>query len=176
MSFAVKPPSADPSISAIQGLKTAFQGNGLGAVFDARFMVGVNIYSKGSDIVTYLKTTYPKNFGTAPPSLFFSEIGQNSDATNGGEAGQASWEMGQLQAVMPLARDATQTANGYFQGACVFQSLDQLYKGGTEAEFGIYKFGTGTAPTAKTKGGQTYPVDSLVAKPVYGVVQSAFKN
>lgn len=176
VSFAVKPPSADPSISAIMGLKSAFQSNGLGAVFDARFMVGVNIYSKGSDIVTYLQTTYPKNFGTRPPSLFFSEIGQNSDASNGGEAGQASWEMGQLAAVLPLARDATQTTNGYFLGACVFQSLDRTDKGGTEAQFGIYKFGTGTPPNAKTRSGQTYPVDNLLPKAAVGVVQSAFKG
>ncbi len=174
VSFAVEPPSPDPAISAIRGLAAAFSNAGLTDVFTARFIAGINVYSPGSADATYVLTTFPNDFGMMPSSLLFTEIGQNSDSTNGGESGQATYVMGQLSALEPLWRDPQKTLNGYFLGACVFQFLDQTFKGGAEAEYGIYKFSGSTLGMAKTRSGQSYPVDKLTAKAVVGTLQAAF--
>jgi hypothetical protein len=175
VSFAVKPPSPDPGISAVQGLRDAFAAKGLADLFAARFVAAINIYNPGPDIETYVLQTFPKDFDMKPMPLFFSEIGQNSDPSNGGEAGQASFLAGQLAVTVPLADDPAKSLNGYFRGACVFQFLDQTAKSGTEAEYGIQKFGA-VAGMAMTKGGQSYPIDVLVPKAAYASVQSAYKK
>jgi hypothetical protein len=169
--------SLPPGIAAMQSLQTAVaaavtKGN-LPATFWADRIVGaLNSFNDGSYLATYIAQTFPSYFPDLP--FFLTEMGINiSGATPPTEKGQAKFVAGQLANTIP---------SGNFLGRCVFQFLDQTsMKTGTEATFGMTKFDngttipTGTIPSGYVPGGgDTYPVDVLLEKPLFDSVKSAY--
>ena len=164
-----------PAIWQIQLLKDAFQANPFLAarrVWEERFIASPQPQNDGTFLDTYIKNTFPENFGDVP--FFFSELSANILSGGGTEAGQAAWVAGQLA--------AAGEPNNNFMGSCVFQWLNQSSrKLPPEDEFGIHKFGAaptnfGTIPAGYTPGGTfKYPIDPLVEKPSYNSVRDAWK-
>jgi hypothetical protein len=112
--------------------------------------------------------------------MFFTEDGPSSAQPPNDPTIQATILQQELSDVS-LARSSGNDPN--FDGACVFQSLDQLaFKTGSETGFGITTFQTGvyqtindTDPNLIPAGGTgTWRLDTLVNKPAFDVVQQAF--
>lgn len=117
--------------------------------------------------------------------MFFTEDGPSSAQPGNNPTIQAQILQRELAEVQQ-ARTNGQNPN--FDGACVFQSLDQLaHKTGAETGFGIQTFQTGVyqtitdvPPTVGLINGSpmanvTWRLDQLVPKPAFNVVKQAFQ-
>jgi len=112
--------------------------------------------------------------------MFFTEDGPSSAEVNTNPTIQATILAQELSDVS-LARSSGMDPN--FDGACVFQSLDQLaHKTGAETGFGITTFQTGVFQTIvdvdqgliPPGGAGTWRLDTLIPKPAFAVVKQAF--
>jgi hypothetical protein len=181
-----------PGIVKLQELQTAFSAAGLEDIWYSRFVASINPFNDGPFMANFLKVTYPDNMssgGTTLP-LFFSEFGQsavNAGQLLGGDcstqalqdAAQAKYETTQITDVLPFAK----ISNGYFYGFAIFQWQNEFFKGGAEAQWGVVE--QSGAPTANgtISGGEcgipsntfTYPVDPLVQKPNFSVIDNLIK-
>ncbi len=167
VSFAVQ--GRAPGVGQIEKLNNAFASNGLSDVFQKRFIASVNSFNPGPDLKTYVSSTFPTetakfNNGKSLPFCFFEmgkEIGH--DVTN--EQQQGDFYKSQLEAVLPLA-----TQNGPFFGLSIFETVNESYKGGTEATFGVYKI---SSPDTNKTGG-AYPVDAWAEKPNFASMKQFY--
>ncbi|MEE9488469.1 MAG: hypothetical protein V3W00_07155 [Candidatus Brocadiales bacterium] len=140
-------------------------------VWEERFIASPQPQNDGAFLESYIKSTFPENFGNVP--FFFSELSANILSGGGTEAGQAVWVAGQLE--------TAGEPNNNFMGSCVFQWMNQSSrKLPPEDEFGIHRFGAaptnfGTIPAGYTPGGgHKYPIDPSVEKPSYNSVRNAW--
>jgi hypothetical protein len=172
VSFGIYPPSPDPAVSKTNEMIAALNAQpGLPAGFVAtRFVAATNPQNPGSDIEKWL----PKFKQQVPNTmLWFSELGtavQNSCSLypppcTPDEQQQARFNLDQWKASRP-------GAEGILLGGAQFEFVNEDWKGGTEATFGIYKY-SGSFRTVNTAGG-TYRVDELVRKPSWTATQQAF--
>ncbi len=159
-------------------LLNAFQSAGLGDLWKSRWIASVNSFNPGSDLSRWIP-----QFQQAMniPFCFFEvgkEIGgvkdgvyspNNGDVHN--EQQQGAWYQAQLDAVLPFAKDGS----SLYLGQCVFAFVNEAYKGGTEATFGVYSLSS-QSPGVGTfaKNGWTYPLDVYQEKPTFGVMRTTY--
>jgi hypothetical protein len=165
-------PGVVKTLEAIAALKA---NPALGDAFvSSRFVAATNPQNEGGFIAQWL----PKFKQQVPNTmLWFSELGtavQNScdgypQPCTPSEAQQAVFNAGEWAASPPGAQ-------GILLGGAQFEFLDEPWKGGADATFGIYKFASPnnfrTVPTA----GGTYRVDQLAQKPSWTSLQQAFAS
>jgi hypothetical protein len=145
-----------------------------------RFIASANPFRDGTALNTYLtdpsqfQSAFPGNTGfNTLPSLFFSEMGRAQADSGGDLQRQAAVVLSQIQCTHPLAVNAA-TPQGYFLGSVFFQHtlIDQSHYEGLA-------FIDGSFTTHKTQGNfpnQEYRVDNLTPLPVWGSVQTGYKN
>ncbi len=141
-------------------------------VWEERFIASPQPQNDGAFLESYIKSTFPENFGNVP--FFFSELSANILSGGGTEEQQAVFLAGQLA--------AAGEPKGNFMGSCVFQWLNQTARktGAAEPFFGIHKYaGTSKDSTitdipAGYEPGGTYRIDDLVEKPSYNSVRDAW--
>jgi hypothetical protein len=174
VSFAVFPPSPDPGVSkTIEAINALKANPALGDAFvSSRFVAATNPQNEG----TFIEQWLPKFKQQVPNMmLWFSELGtavQNS--CNGfpqpctpSEDQQALFNAGEWKASQP-------GAEGILLGGAQFEWMNEDWKTGTEATFGIYKFATPNNYREVTGTGGTYRVDQLERKPSWFALQTAF--
>ncbi len=173
---------ANGSTTTVEGagavliLKDAFNSAGLSTVFTNRFIASVNTFNPGSDLGPWAQTRFP----AAVPNVNFClfEMGKeiNPDDPQSlvkNETQQGEWYTDQLAATLPIAE-----GTGPFLGQAVFSTVNELYRTGTEATYGVWKInvngGWGTGTTTSGNGSQSYPIDSWTAKPSFTSMQQAY--
>jgi hypothetical protein len=168
VTFGIRGATSVEGADAVLELKQAFTNRGLSDVFTTRFIASVNSFNPGSDIGPWASTRFPQATGNIPVCLF--EMGKEIGADVTTEEEQGAFYAAQLSATLPIAQ-----GTGSFLGACVFSTVNEAWKGGTEATFGVYRIATpGALGTGTTLGGQTYPIDSLAQKPNFASMQAAY--
>ena len=89
------------------------------------------------------------------------------------ETQQGAYYKAQLEATLPIAE-----GTGTFLGGAVFSTVNELYKTGPEATYGVWKInvnaGLGTGTTTSGNGSQSYPIDSWSEKPSFTSMQQAY--
>ena len=74
--------------------------------------------------------------------------------------------------MIPLAR----RKEGTFLGVSVFSTVDEPYKHGGEATFGVYRADLAATPgQGTTVNGFSYPIDVLIEKPNFAAMRDAYK-
>lgn len=172
VTFGIRGATGVEGADATLQLQQAFTANGIGDVFSRRFIASVNAFNPGSDLGPWASTRFPLATGNIPFCLFEMgrEIGTDPNATVKTEEQQGAFYAAQLAAMMPLAK-----GNGPYLGQCVFSTVNEAWKGGTEATFGIYRIavpgGEGLGFTNNLKG---YPLDTLAEKPTFASMRNAY--
>jgi hypothetical protein len=170
VTFGIRGGTGVEGADAVLELKQAFANRGLSDVFTTRFIASVNSFNPGSDLGPWASTRFPQATGNIPVCLF--EMGKEIGGDVQTEDQQGNFYAGQLSATLPVAQ-----GTGAFLGQCVFSTVNEAWKGGTEATFGVYKIGTpGGLGTGTTMNGQPYPLDALTQKPNFSSMQSAYTN
>ncbi|HPZ09548.1 MAG TPA: carboxypeptidase regulatory-like domain-containing protein [Candidatus Eremiobacteraeota bacterium] len=156
-------------IVKLQELKTALKNNGVSDdVFNNRFIAAINTFKDGPSLKTYVETTFPSasaaiNNGKSIPFCFF-EIGKEIGGDVTTEDAQGEYYKSQISSVFPSAK-----STGPFFGACVFSTVNEAWKTGTEATFGVYKISANGTVNA-----EGYPVDTWSEKPNFTVMKDYY--
>ncbi len=169
---------ANGSTTAVEGagavlmLKDAFNIAGLSTVFTNRFIASVNTFNPGSDLGPWAETSFPAAVHDVKFCLF--EMGRAIDPVPPSlvqnETQQGDWYKDQLAATLKIANEG-----GLFLGGAVFSTVNELYKKGTEATYGVWKINVNAGlGTGTTTSGATYPIDSWTAKPSFTSMQQAY--
>jgi hypothetical protein len=170
VTFGIRGATGVEGADAVLQLKAAFEAIGLSEVFQSRFIASVNSFNPGSDLGPWASTRFPQATNSIPFCLF--EMGREIKADVPTEDKQGDFYAAQLAAVMPLAR-----GDGPYLGQCVFSTVNEAWKKGTEATFGVYKISVpGGLGTGTTLGGQTYPIDAWVEKPSFISMRNAYSG
>jgi hypothetical protein len=168
VTFGIRGATGVEGADATLQLKAAFSNNGIADAFTSRFIASVNSFNPGSDLGPWASTRFPQATGNIPFCLF--EMGKEIGGNVQTEDQQGAFYAAQLSALMPIA-----IAPGPYLGQCVFSTVNEAWKGGTEATFGIYKIsGPGSLGTGTTTGGQTYPIDTWAEKPGFTSMKNAY--
>lgn len=161
-----------------QALENAFDAAGLTKLWTGRWIASANSFNPGSDLARWIPQ-FQQAIGI-PFCLF--EVGKEIGGVLNGvyspdygdvhdEQQQGAFYAAQLAAVLPFAKDST----SLYLGQCVFSFVNEAYKGGTEATFGVYSLG---APSGRqgtfAKNGWTYPLDNYVEKPSFTAMKNAY--
>jgi hypothetical protein len=189
-------PEKRPAVVAIQGLINAFKANNdLPHDFVAtRFIAATNPQNRGDTLPGKCPPTcgtiaqFLEGFAGAFPGmdLWFAELGTGvllsctgySPPCTPSEQQQATFNAEALNYSEPH----TLTGGGALLGSAQFEFLDEVWKGGNDATFGVYKytsppsFKTYDTPANGPAPAGTYRVDNLVQKPSWAVLQKAFKS
>lgn len=168
VSFTVRGATGVEGADAVLQLRQAFEANGIGGEFARRFIASVNSFNPGSDLGPWASTRFPQAADHIPFCLF--EMGKEIGRDVKTEEEQGAFVAAQLAAVMPLAK-----GSGPYLGQCVFSTVDEAWKGGTEATFGIYRIDEpGGDGWGGTTTGEGYPIDRLVEKPAFASMRKAY--
>lgn len=161
-----------------QALKNAFDAAGLSKLWTGRWIASANSFNPGSDLARWIPQ-FQQAVGI-PFCLF--EVGKEIGGVQNGvyspdngdvhdEQQQGAFYAAQLAAIIPFAKDAS----SLYLGQCVFSFVNEAYKGGTEATFGVYSLG---APSGRqgtfAKNGWTYPLDNYAEKPSFTAMKNAY--
>lgn len=159
-------------------LKSAFQSAGLIDIWKSRWIASVNSFNPGSDLSRWI----PQFQQALNIPFCFFEVGKeiggvkdgvyspdNGDVHN--EQQQGTWYQAQLNAILPFTKDSS----SIYLGQCVFSFVNEAYKGGTEATFGVYRIGPSNgAQGTFAKNGWTYPLDNYAQKATFDVMKSTY--
>lgn len=168
VTFGIRGGTGVEGADAVLQLKQAFSDQGLSDVFTTRFIASVNSFNPGSDLGPWASTRFPQATGNIPVCLF--EMGKEIGGDVQSEDQQGAFYAQQLAATLPIAK-----GTGSFLGACVFSTVNEAWKLGTEATFGIYRIDApGGLGTGTTTSGQSYPIDSFAQKPNFASLQTAY--
>lgn len=175
VSFGIFPPSPDPAVSKTLEAIAALEANpALGNAFvSSRFVAATNPQNPGSYITQWL----PKFTQQVPNTmLWFSELGTAVQNSCNGYPTPPCTADEQQQAVFNADQWAASTpgTQGILLGGAQFEFLNEDWKTGTEATFGVYKFATPNNYREVPTAGGTYRVDQLVQKPSWSALQKAF--
>jgi len=184
-----------PAVAAIQALINAFNANkDLPSDFvSTRFIAATNPQNRGDTLPGTCPPTcgtiaqFLPAFAAAFPglSLWFAELGTGVVQScagypapcNPSEMQQATFNAEALKYSKPQLL----AGGGALLGSAQFEFLNEIWKPGNEATFGVYKYhdpleyrtyhtpANGPAPAG------TYRVDTLVRKPSWTVLQEAFR-
>lgn len=161
-----------------QALKSAFDAAGLTKLWTGRWIASVNSFNPGSDLARWIPQ-FQQAIGI-PFCLF--EVGKEIGGVRDGvyspdygdvhnEQQQGGFYAAQLAAVIPFAKDSS----SLYLGQCVFAFVNEAYKGGTEATFGVYGIGPSSGRQGTfAKNGWTYPLDNYVEKPSFTAMKNAY--
>lgn len=146
---------------AIAGSAFLAQRNFLGTLYVASMQTS----NPGSDVATWLNETFPRYF--PDDYVILTELGSDA-TTQGGNENQAAFNKAAWEAVAG-------SSNRKALGACMFDFVNQDWKGGPEAHFGMNTKASGST-FAHTKSNQQYPVDVLTPKPYFNTFQGLWKG
>ena len=187
-------PQGRPAVVAIQNLINAFKANsGLPSDFvSTRFIAATNPQNRGDTLPGTCPPTcgtiaqFLPAFAAAFPglSLWFAELGTGVVQSCAGyppscvpsETQQATFNAEALQYSKPQGL----AGGGALLGSAQFEFLNEIWKPGNEATFGVYKYHapleykTYPTPANGPAPAGTYRVDVLVKKPSWFVLQEAF--
>ena len=170
---------ANGSTTTVEGagavllLKDAFNIAGLSTVFTNRFIASVNTFNPGSDLGPWAETSFPAAVPDVKFCLFEMGVAIEPTSLVRDETQQGAYYKAQLEATLPIAE-----GTGTFLGGAVFSTVNELYKTGPEATYGVWKInvnaGLGTGTTTSGNGSQSYPIDSWSEKPSFTSMQQAY--
>jgi hypothetical protein len=172
VTFGIRGATGVEGADAVLWLQQAFAANGIADVFAGRFIASVNPFNPGSDLGPWASSRFPQATNNIPFCLFEmgKAIGPDVLDTVKTEDEQGAFYTAQLAAVLPLAK-----GSGPFLGQCVFSTVNETWKSGREATYGIYKISApGGIGMGTTTNGQTYPIDRLSEKPTFTSMRSAY--
>lgn len=153
--------SRGPAIDALAGLKTAIEAShtlSSHSFYQDRYVAAVNCFNPGSDLTTFINTTFPAAFpGT---KLIFTELGR-SDQEAGGD--QAGWVKAQAEAAL---------SGGASLGCAIFHYEDQSWKSGPEGHFGLNTVTAGTTQINYDRG--AYPLDVYSHKASFDAIAGVY--
>jgi len=168
VTYSIRGATGVEGADAVLQLQQAFKNNGMANVFGLRFIASVNSFNPGSDLGPWASTRFPQATNYMPFCLF--EMGKEIGLDVKTEDQQGAFYAAQLAAVLPLAK-----GRGPYLGQCVFSTVNEAWKGGTEATFGIYKISAaGGMGSGLTTSGQSYPIDTWAEKPAFASMRSAY--
>lgn len=168
VSFVIRGATGVEGADATLQLRQAFEANGIGREFESRFIASINSFNPGSDLGLWASTRFPQVTQHMPFCLF--ELGKEIGRDVKTEDEQGAFYAAQLAAVLPLAK-----GSGPYLGQCIFSTVDEPWKGGTEATFGIYRIDEpGGDGWGGTTTGEGYPIDRLVEKPAFASMRKAY--
>lgn len=166
VTFGIKFGNPVQGAGATLQLRDAFTAAGMDSVFKNRFIACVNSFNPGSDLGPWASSQFPNATGNMPFIMY--EVGKEIGADVQNEDQQGAFYAAQMAALLPLTR------SGPFIGMSVFSNVNEFWKGGTEATFGVYKIATPNAQQGKTTRGETYPIDTLAEKPSFAAMKQAY--
>jgi hypothetical protein len=168
VTFGIRGASGVEGADAVNELRTFFSVNGIASAYTTRFIASVNSFNPGSDLQAWATNRFPQATNNIPFCLF--EMGKEIGGDVQTEDQQGAFYAAQLSAMMPIASGSIP-----YLGQCVFSTVNEAWKGGTEATFGVYKIrGPGAAGTGTTANGQTYPIDTWAEKPSFASMKNAY--
>lgn len=177
VTFGVKFGNSVEGAGATLQLRDGFAAAGMSTVFQNRFIACVNSFNPGSDLGPWAATRFPAATNNMPFIMY--EVGKEIGGAPGGvyspdagdvhnEAEQGDFYGAQIAALLPS------TKTGPFLGFSMFQTVNEAFKGGTEATFGLYKIAVPNARQGRTTKGETYPIDTWAEKPNFTAMKSAY--
>ncbi|MBX7133190.1 MAG: hypothetical protein K1X67_10985 [Fimbriimonadaceae bacterium] len=177
VTFGVKFGNPVEGAGATLQLRDGFAAAGMSTVFQNRFVACVNSFNPGSDLGPWAATRFPQATNNIPFIMY--EVGKEIGGVVNGtyspdygdvhdEAQQGGFYAAQIAALMPS------TKTGPFLGFSMFSTVNEAFKGGTEATFGLYKISVPNARQGRTTKGENFPIDTWAEKPSFTAMKNAF--